>query len=1258
MHLLRTQPGGFVPDDSIADLGQTPADMVILCSGDSHLALLAEAAKALPEDYPSLRLANPMQVQNHASVDLYVDQVLRHAKLIVLSLHGGVSYWPYGADQLLQLAEQGVQVVMVPGCDRPDPDLLALGTLPEAVATQVWQYLRQGGMDNARSLFAYLAAEAFPQALAQPLPWQPPTALPRVSLYHPERGAATLAQWQAQWRPGAAVVPLVFYRSHLQGANTGFIDTFCEVLTEAGLNPMPVAVASLKEAGCLAQLEAWMDEVEAAVLINTTGFALASPDAPKQRPLRRDVPVIQALCAQDNQPMWEQSPQGLGPRDLAMHVALPELDGRIISRPISFKSLAWRSERSQSDVVCYQAHPERMAWVARLAANWVALARTAPADKRVGLILANYPTRDGRIGNGVGLDTPAAALNILRAMAGQGYPLADLPATGTELICTLLGGVSNDLEHLDARPCAQSLAMEAYTQAFLKLPLACQHAVTERWGAPEQDPMFRAGRLMVAGLRFGETFVGIQPARGYHLDVSATYHDPDLVPPHGYLAFYFWLRHVYGAHALIHVGKHGNLEWLPGKGVGLSASCWPDALLGPLPNIYPFIVNDPGEGAQAKRRTQAVIIDHLMPPLTRAESYGPLRDLERLADEYYEAQLLDRRRALELQREILALVRATQLDRELGLDDAGLDDADAWLPRLDTYLCDLKESQIRDGLHVFGESPEGRLRIDTLAALLRVPRGAGKGGDASLQRALADAFELGFDPLDCAFGEPWQGPRPAPLAVLPGGAWRTQGDTRERLELFGNQLIEQALAGQWQCLPGEHWVGVAAVMQALVQSVAPTLDACGAAETHNLLAALAGRFVAPGPSGAPSRGRLDVLPTGRNFYSVDVRNLPTPTAWRLGFASANLVLERHLQDHGDHLRTLGLSVWGTATMRTGGDDIAQAMALLGVRPVWATGSQRVDDFEILPLSLLDRPRVDVTLRVSGFFRDAFGNLIRLFDAAVQAVAALDEPADMNPLAERVRAEQASLQAQGLGPEDARRQAGWRVFGAKPGAYGAGVQGVVESRQWTERGDLADAYLNHSGYAYGAQDDGAPARAELARRLGEVQAVLHNQDNNEHDLLDSNDYYQFQGGMLAAVHQQSGQEAASYHGDHSQVDVPRIRTLKEAIGRVVRARAVNPKWIEGARRHGYKGAFEMAATLDNLFGFDAATGLIDDHQYALVADAYLLDADNREFLRQHNPHALRDMAERLLEAQQRGLWQEPGAYAEALEHLLLDSEEEG
>ena len=1288
MHLLRTQPGGFVSEDNIADLGQTPAELVILCSGDSSLALLAEAAQQLPDDYPSVRLANPMQVQNHASVDLYVDQVLRHAKVILISLHGGIAYWRYGVERLVELSQRGVQLILVPGDDRPDPELSDLSTVLPEDRERLWHFLRQGGMANALDLFRCLAN----RWLARDYSWSQPQVLPRTAIYHPHTSPARLSDWQADWQAGQPVAAVLFYRSHLQAANTAFIDVFCERLRAAGLNPLPIALASLKEPACLTVVEDLLDEAEAGVILNTTGFAQSSPEAPHLRPFRRNIPVIQAICAQDNEPGWRASEQGLGPRDLAMHIALPELDGRIISRPISFKDLAWRSERSQCDVVCYRPQPQRMDFVAELARRWVDLARLSNGQKRIALILANYPTRDGRIGNGVGLDTPAAALNILRALHTEGYPLpAELPDSGTALIQQLLGGVSNDLDTLDQRPCQQSLAMDEYWRMFNALPEANRDAVLQRWGTPDNDPMCRDGRMMIAGLRFGLTFVGIQPARGYQVDPSAVYHDPDLVPPHGYLAFYFWLRNTYGAHAVIHVGKHGNLEWLPGKGVGLSENCWPEALLGPLPNIYPFIVNDPGEGAQAKRRTQAVIIDHLMPPLTRAETYGPLRDLELLADEYYEAQLLDPRRARELQRDILQLVRDSHIDRELQLDEELDSDADAaiWLPRLDTYLCDLKESQIRDGLHVFGESPTGRLRIDTLLALLRIPRGDGRGAQSSLLRALAKAFELAFDPLDCALAEPWSGPRPIELQTLSDEPWRITGDTRERLELFAAQLISQTLkhpAGipvpcgsglareggvsgksmstdtplsRASPLPQDFvWTEVTAILDNLRDVVAPRLDACGPAEMCGLLDALSGRFVPAGPSGAPSRGRLDVLPTGRNFYSVDVRNLPTTTAWRIGFQSANLILERHLQDHGDHLRQLGLSVWGTATMRTGGDDIAQAMALMGVRPVWATGSQRVDDFEILPLSLLDRPRVDVTLRVSGFFRDAFANLIRLFDAAVQAVAELDEPDDLNPLAAKVRSEREALLQTGLDQDAARRQAGWRIFGAMPGAYGAGVQGAIDGRLWQSREDLAEVYLNWGGYAYGGADEGTAARDQFAQRLSQVQAVLQNQDNREHDLLDSNDYYQFQGGMLAAVESLRGEAAASYHGDHSQPDLPKIRTLKEELNRVIRSRAANPKWLDGVKRHGYKGAFEMAATVDNLFAFDATTQLIDDHQYALLADAYLLDPATREFVREHNPHALRDMTERMLEAQQRGMWKEPGAYREALENLLLDIEEEG
>ena len=679
---------------------------------------------------------------------------------------------------------------------------------------------------------------------------------------------------------------------------------------------------------------------------------------------------------------------------------------------------------------------------------------------------------------------------------------------------------------------------------------------------------------------------------------------------------------------MIHLGKHGNLEWLPGKALALSAECYPEVALGPVPHIYPFIVNDPGEGTQAKRRAAAVIVDHLTPPLTRAESYGPLRDLEQLVDEYYEAAGVDPRRLRVLSRDILALCRATGLDDDCGI--AAGDDENQALAKLDTYLCELKEMQIRDGLHVFGMAPEGRLLRDLLVALVRVPRGAGEGGDASLHRAIAEDMELGFDPLDCDMGAAWDGPRPKALATEQN-AWRSTGDTVERIEALAAALVDGVAK------PDRDWKRTANVLDKIESDIRPAVAACGEAELAGLRTALDGQFLEPGPSGAPTRGRPDVLPTGRNFYSVDTRTVPTPAAWTLGWKSAGLLVERHMQEMGAWPSTVALSAWGTSNMRTGGDDIAQALALIGVQPAWDKASRRVTGFEIMPVSVMDRPRVDVTLRISGFFRDAFPGLIDLFDSAVRAVAQLDEPPADNPIAERVRAERRALESTGVVPEEAEKRAGFRVFGSKPGAYGAGLQALIDEKGWETDVDLARAYVAWGGYAYGAGAEGSAEHGLFETRLKSVEVVIHNQDNREHDLLDSDDYYQFEGGITAAVRHLSGDQPTVYHNDHSRPESPRVRTLEEEVARVVRARVVNPKWIEGVMRHGYKGAFEMAATIDYLFAFQATAKCVKDHHFDAVFDAYLGDDKVRGFIEAHNPAVIKEMADRLLEAQERGLW---------------------
>ena len=947
-----------------------------------------------------------------------------------------------------------------------------------------------------------------------------------------------------------------------------------------------------------------------------------------------EAPVFQVVFAASSEAAWEEGQSGLSARDIAMNVALPEVDGRILTRAISFKGEAFFDEATECPIATYRARGDRITFVARLAANWAQLRRRDIKDRKVALVLANYPNKDGRLANGVGLDTPASTVHSLNLLKEAGYTVSP-PKDAKALMDQIMAGPTNWLTDRAETTGGETLPLEDYLRSYQTLPYAVRQRIEDRWGKPEDDPFFIAskisppegkaansGAFKLSIHRFGNAVVGLQPARGYNIDPTETYHSPDLVPPHNYLAFYFWLRHAWGTDAITHMGKHGNLEWLPGKATALSDACLPEAVFGPTPHIYPFIVNDPGEGTQAKRRAQAVIIDHLTPPLTRAETYGPLRDLEALIDEYYEAAGVDPRRITHLRKEILSLTRATGLDEDAGFDGK---DEEGDLAKLDAYLCELKEAQIRDGLHVFGQAPKADLARDLTIALTRVPRGDGKGSNASLIRAIADDLELGFDPLDCDMAAPWAGARPADLQAVSDDPWRSHGDTLERIELLAIKLLRD----------GGRGVGAGRatpdILAEIETTIRPTVALCGKEEGAGLLRALSGRFVAPAPSGAPTRGRLDVLPTGRNFFSVDSRAVPTPTAWALGWKSANLLIEKHLQDHGDWPRALLLTAWGTANMRTGGDDIAQALALMGCKPQWDSANRRVTGFEILPQSVLGRPRVDVTLRVSGFFRDAFPQQIALVDSAARAIQALDEPANLNPAAAKAKT--------GESPA--------RVFGSKPGAYGAGLQAMIDERLWAGKADLAEAYIEWGSYAYGKDQDGVQDRAALTARLSQVEAVVQNQDNREHDLLDSDDYYQFEGGAAAAVAMLQGRDRPIYHNDHSRPERPVIRTLEDEIGRVVRSRVVNPKWIEGIKRHGYKGAFEMAATLDYLFAFAATTGAVRGHHFDLVHQAFLEDDDTRDFIAEHNPPALREMAERLNEAIERGLWVPKSNSARAL-----------
>lgn len=1244
MHLLLAQKGTIAEATEAIDLGQSPAEMIVLSAADTELSALSGAYARLKNDMPTLRLANLMALSHPMSVDTYVERTAQHAGLIVARVIGGESYWPYGLESLQAVAlAKGIKLAVLSGDNKPDPTLLRFSTIPFEDCMILWRYLVEGGADNADNFLSYcrflLSGGERPPA---------PKPLMKAGLWWPGMPELSLEGWKrlihVEKKP---VAVLCFYRALVQSGQTAPVEALIKALEREGLTPLPLFVSSLKDSLSIAILEAIFADITPDIVLNATGFAVSVAGERRMPTVleKNGAMVLQVLFSATPEKTWQESVRGLSARDLAMNVSLPEVDGRVLTRAVSFKSADYYDEATECNVVTSRPMQNRVTFVAAQAANWVRLGKKTPQARKIALIMANYPGGDGRLGHGVGLDTPASSLLTLQAMQAAGYDVADLPQSGTELIHLLMRGPTN--EGVQGRLIRESISINDYNKFFEKLPLKNKQEMLTRWGEPETDAYVVNGAFALPVMRFGGTIVGAQPERAYGMDAKQVYHDPDIVPSHHYMAFYFWLRHIYGADAIIHMGKHGNLEWLPGKALALSDTCYPELALGPTPHIYPFIVNDPGEGTQAKRRSSAVIIDHLTPPLARAESYGPLKDLEVLVDEYYEASGIDPRRLVRLKKEILDLVALTGLTHDAGISEH--DNEDLALEKLDAFLCELKELQIRDGLHTFGASPQGEQLTGLLVALARVPRGEGAQG--SLHRAIADDLDLGFDPLDCVMTTPWNGPRPKCLMDVSKDPWRSTGDTVERVELLASLLVGGAIKYD------KKFIKTNEIVKDIELKLKPLVLECGKREMAALLAALDGKFIEPGPSGAPTRGRPDVLPTGRNFYSVDNRAVPTMVAWELGKRSAELLITRYVQDHGEWPKALGLTAWGTANMRTGGDDIAQALALIGVKPVWDTASRRVTGYEIIPTALLRRPRVDVTLRISGFFRDAFPEQMTLFDEAVRAVGALHEGEEDNPIAARMKIEAIQLQKAGLTVKEAQKRAGYRIFGARPGAYGTGVQELIDSGEWEHSADLGRAWAAHSAHAYGLED-GVEAGTMLINRLKTLNAVVQNQDNREHDLLDSGEYYAFEGGMAAAVAQENGQWPKVYHNDMSRPERPLIKTLEEEISRTLRGRAVNPKWIESAMRHGYKGGVEMAATVDYLFAFAATTHAVSNHHFDAIYDAYIADEKVRDFLQTINPAALKEISARLLEATERQLWRPRSNFAHFRLNEIKNGDDKG
>jgi cobaltochelatase CobN len=1139
MHLLATTTTSLDEIADPIDLCQSPGDIAVLSFADSDLTGLAAAWQVERDRLPSVRFAHLRDLRHPMSVDVWIERVGSRAKVILVRLLGGIDWWRYGADELAATARaNGIALALLPGEDRDDPRLAHASTLPPAELDALLGYFREGGRENLRALLRRLARHA---GARLDVPESRP--VPRFTAYLPDEGAVSLDRLAARSsarpcgphavRGGRPVVPIIFYRALLLAADTAAIDALCLALAARGLAPAPIAVTSLKGAEARAFVQDSLARLKPAVIVTTTAFAAGGAPGEPTALDGPDVPLLQAMIATTKRAAWRDNPRGLGPADLAMHVVLPELDGRVLAGAIAFKDALLPEDGLSFTALANRPEPDRIDAVADRVAALARVQAKPRGERRVAVLMPDYPGAPGRAGYAVGLDVPASVVALLADLAEAGYKVRDAPQTSRAL-----------LDALEAGCATARLPLDAYARLLAHPPPEAVAKVHEAWGDAADDPDVREGSFRFRAVRCGDTIVALPPDRGRAGNRRADYHDPALPPRHALVAFALWLRHVEKIDALVHMGAHGTLEWLPGKAVALTSGCFPEALIGPLPVIYPFIVSNPGEAAQAKRRIAAVTIGHLPPPLVAAPLSGEARDLERLVEEYVQADGLDRRRRERLARLIVDTARRSGLAREAGIDSEA--DPDTALRRIDAWLCDLKDFAIKDGLHVYGREPTGPCS----------PPPCGEGSGVGVG-GWGTAVPQPLDPP----------PRPSP--------------TREEGE------------------------------------------ACAAAERAALIAALDGRRVAPGPAGAPGRGRRDVLPTGRNLFTADPRMLPTPTAIDLGQLAADEVIRSHLQAHGEMPRALVIDLWGSATLRTGGEEIAQGLALMGCRPVWDQ-SGRVTGIEVLPPAMIGRPRVDVTWRISGLFRDLFPAQIALIDAAVRAIAARDE-GDDNPLAAACRSCN----------DPAAPDVPARIFGTAPGAYGAGIESMLDRE--TDRDAIASAYLAAASHAYGGAEGGAVHLPDaFAARVASADLLLHPGDDPARDLLEGAEDAAFVGGFAAAA-ASLGRTPDLIMLDTTDPQRPRARPLGSALARIVRARAINPRFIAGQMRHGPRGAAELAETVGRLVDFAQTTGAVASTLIDLVHDAYLAEPQVRDFLARENPAAARAIAECLDAARRNGWW---------------------
>ncbi len=1229
-----------------------PRQVVVYNAGGSGLASLSRAFGRLHEERPealSLQARGMDDLFDRRQVERFLELV-RRAGLVMVLLHGGKTSCPF-FDELLSAA-QGRRLYIHPS-DEEEIEL-AQAHCPDfgqPAFQQTALYIKYGGEWNWRQL---LRCEAGLEA-------EPPRPQPCQALYHPRLGAVeTLEEYLAglgvsleeALNPHEPTLGFWFGQYlHLDG-NLAHIDAMVQAIEAQGCLPIccfyrryPDPLLEVKDTRWVfANYFRHQGRRIIQALISPMVFSL-NLNVPAEAGVLHDldVPVLQAIATGNNRRQWEDTVQAVTPMDVGFSVAAPEFDGNLISVVMATREQTRRDHLTGAMLTHYEPIAERVEKIARLARNWGRLALKPNAEKKVAIVFHNYPPRNDRIGCAAGLDSFASVGHLLGRLAAEGYRVDDTYAEPQKLAEAMIGGLTCDQRWLTPDKMAQRAADQADPASSAawtaELPAKNQAHMAADWGESPGELFVHDSRVLINGLVNGNVYVGVQPPRGF-IEQPEKIHDPYLAPSHHYLFYYRWLRDVFRADAVIHVGKHGSLEWLPGKSVGLSRECYPDLAILELPNVYPYIVNDPGEGTQAKRRSYCCLVDHLIPVMTNADTYEELAQVDERVLSYQQTKDMNPTRLPVAQAELWDLVERANLHRDLEMDRAAsLADFDAFLEKLHAYLSEVADTAIADGLHTLGWPPQGEGLVELATQLVRL-----KNGEVpSLRESLAQAWGYDYDQMLARRGQ-----------ADPSGRHATYAVALKAVHDRCRELAAAAVAGE--PLPADLDADgpAATALEFLRQVALPRLAQTGE-EMEAVVHALSGGYVGPGASGCPTRGRVDVLPTGRNFCSVDPFKLPSSTAWRVGVQLGDDLVERHRRETGQPPESIGMVIWGSPNMRTQGECIAEALYLMGLKPEWNSRNGRVEGLAVTPLAELKFPRVDVTFRTSGFFRDSFPNLMEMLDQAAGMVSSLREPQDSNFLRRNVLRETAELEQRGLTAEEAWREASFRVYSDPPGAYGAGVAAAIDAKAWQTSDDLGEVYVTWGGYAYGRQAYGLDRRENFRRRLKDISLVVKNEDSREYDLLSSDDFNAYFGGFVAAVKMASGIQPRAYSGDASDPDRVKNRSIQEEAKHVFRSRILNPKWIEGLMRHGYKGAGDLSRTVDNAFHWDATSEVIEDWMYQGLADKYAYDAEMQRWLKDVNPYALQNITERLLEAISRGMWETSPENKERLEQLFLDIE---